>query len=380
MRRVSHSHRPAFTLVELLMVVTIIGILVGLIVPAVYIAMRSAKSAGLAMEINTLANAIDQYKNKYGDYPPDGSNMVRFEQHFRKIFPQMLDSEFQSMHRPANGNASDRLAKVSNGAPQGVMDPAEALVFALGGFSEDPTHPFTGSGGPFSLVPSTTSYQYNVDRNNPLFEFKEANLTLQTVTSGSATATLSSDEADLGFGGLTDALPVYRPPYGLQLPYVYFESRTYASAAMFGNTPGTFFNNYSPPGLGAARPYRSGKTNTNLPNANGANANAYYRYEGDKSYQLICAGLDDLYGGVPFAYGNNYSMPGTVPPSPSGGFGPIFYAFPTGESLDFGPVNGTTSPKIGQFSRYYDTDGAASGQLDNVTNFSDGQLKDGLSN
>ncbi len=136
MRFASHPHRPAFTLVELLMVVTIIGILVGLLLPAVYYGMQSVKQGAIGIEVQTIASAVEQYKNKYSQgYPPDGSNAGDFERHYRGIFRQIAASEFAAVAAACNA---------VNGAPAtAYMDPPEALVFALGGFSTDPIHPFT---------------------------------------------------------------------------------------------------------------------------------------------------------------------------------------------------------------------------------------------
>lgn len=62
--------RPGFTLVELLVVITILGVLVALLVPAIWSAVRTANDARVSGEINTLASALEQFKLKYNDYPP----------------------------------------------------------------------------------------------------------------------------------------------------------------------------------------------------------------------------------------------------------------------------------------------------------------------
>ena len=80
------THRSGFTLIEVLMVIAIIGILVGLAVPAVMYGSRVVKQRAIVIETQTLDNAINQYNNKYGDFPADGSNRVLFEKHFRKAF------------------------------------------------------------------------------------------------------------------------------------------------------------------------------------------------------------------------------------------------------------------------------------------------------
>jgi prepilin-type N-terminal cleavage/methylation domain-containing protein len=326
--------RVGFTLVEVLVVIAIIGVLVGLIVPAVNIARRSVQRAAIVFEVQSLANAVEQYKTKYGDYPPDGSDRSVFERHFRKAFPNIASSEFTTLYANANS---------SSGVATAVMDPPEALVFALGGFSADPAHPFTGAGGP--LFVSGNSVQYNVDRNAPLFEFKQGNLTLDA----SSGVTVSSDEVLLGAGS-NDMLPVYTTGNGRIAPFVYFDSRTYRVGT-------AFYNFYKPTNVpGVARPYKSDQVNTTVNRA--SNPDGHYRYANDRTFQIISAGLDDDYGGVPGLPNNST---------------PEFYRYPSGTSLNI--LTGASNN-----SRYAESGGAASAQLDNATNFADGILEDALEN
>ncbi len=67
----SKGRAAGFTLVEMLVVITIIGILAGLVIPAVVVAMRKAKEATIVMEISQLDMALKAYKEKFGEYPPD---------------------------------------------------------------------------------------------------------------------------------------------------------------------------------------------------------------------------------------------------------------------------------------------------------------------
>ncbi len=362
-------HRGAFTLVEVLTVIAIIGVLVGLLVPAVGFALRRVKENAIAMEVSTLSKSFNSYEQKFNDLPPDGTNSSLVSRHLLKLFPQMASSELRLLTTDTFPGTTTPLvnnASISPGmaSPVGVMDPAEAVVFFLGGFSDDPQYPLSGKGGPFFIlgqngqVTSATphaqrvSIQYNTDRTNPLYEFQSGQLTL-----AQGNLTLSNDEEEiLGNPSANDCLPAYRPS-GNSAPYVYFDSRTY-SVTVPG---GIFFSHYSTSQFGVARPYRSSQRNTRVP-ATPANADKYYEYMNPGTFQFISAGLDDSFGGIPFT---------------SGG-GPVFYEYASGQSIDFGGYP-TSAPVEGGYSRYQDASGIST-QLDNATNFSDGVLGDGLDN
>ncbi|MCA9157924.1 MAG: prepilin-type N-terminal cleavage/methylation domain-containing protein, partial [Planctomycetales bacterium] len=67
-----NARRSGFTLVEVLVVIAIIGVLVALIVPAVNMAYRTVQQRAIALECQALAQAVEAYRSKYDDYPPDG--------------------------------------------------------------------------------------------------------------------------------------------------------------------------------------------------------------------------------------------------------------------------------------------------------------------
>ena len=62
--------RGGFTLIELLVVMVVLGILIALLVPAIGGAIKNAKNAAVIAEINQVAQALADFKSKYGDYPP----------------------------------------------------------------------------------------------------------------------------------------------------------------------------------------------------------------------------------------------------------------------------------------------------------------------
>ena len=180
-----------------------------------------------------------------------------------------------------------------------VMDPAEALVFFLGGFSSDAQRPFTGPGGPFAATKvAGQAYQYNGSRQNPFYEFPSGRLTLDTVGGFliSTDETLFGEAASQG-GRINDLLPVYMSKLNdlaTGSPYAYFDSRTYQS--MKQNLSGLtfpYFNFYQPSNvtvaasstrgaLGAARPYLSQPSLT---------------YENKQTFQILSPGGDGSYGG-----------------------------------------------------------------------------------
>ncbi len=274
--------RRGFTLVELLVVIAIIGVLVGLTVPAVFGVRASFERSAVKFEVQALSDAIENYRSKTGDYPPDGSSWTVTERHFRKAFPNILSSEL-SLINPANGVQ---------------IDPAEALVFFLGGFSTDAQRPFTGKGGPFVKV--GTGYQYNGSRDNSYFEFPIGRLTLD----GSG----ASNDETMFAGATSDVFPVFMSrnnvPKFAGTPYAYFDSRTYLSPS----SNGTFLNCYQPSNvasvttagsprgdLGAVRPFLESVSATGNP-----------VFENPKTFQIQTAGGDGRFGGRLLAIGQQW--------------------------------------------------------------------------
>ena len=73
-----------FTLLELLVVMTIIGILAAIAVPALRDSPKRAREATLRADLFTFRSVIDQYKGDKGNYPADLETLIR-DGYIRKI-------------------------------------------------------------------------------------------------------------------------------------------------------------------------------------------------------------------------------------------------------------------------------------------------------
>jgi prepilin-type N-terminal cleavage/methylation domain-containing protein len=66
------GRRNAFSLVELLVVITIIGILISLLLPAVQAAREAARRLACRNNLKQFALAVANFESQYRQYPPSG--------------------------------------------------------------------------------------------------------------------------------------------------------------------------------------------------------------------------------------------------------------------------------------------------------------------
>ena len=378
------------------MVIVIIGILAGIAIPAITGALRTAKETAIRTEIDVMAQALESYQLEHGDYPPDFFDWDAVERHFRSAFPNIDNNELrnsgsvhalrQCMNRTASsGTPGDpRTGSAFTHYPHAI-DRAEALVFCLGGFSNDKKHPFTGQGGPLVKISSApaaepdgdwndfTFFQYNSERETGFFDFDAPQLSV-TLAGGATPFAYSDDERaaigatssnDLGFVFHADPFPTYRPA-GSSLPLVYFAASSYQRA--FGVLPtattGAIAWNSTPTpnakihhfqavympaagalgesvNTGAARPYASNVVDTTPPSTLAGfpipAASTVLQFAQDSKFQIISAGLDDNYGGTLARDGAMPSLAGVGPVArgigvyPSGEiYNPLFAFTPAG--------------------------------------------------
>ncbi len=147
------AQRRAFTLVELLVVITIIGILASLITVAAVNAMKAAARTRIKAEINSFDQAIEDEKNNSGGvYPPNcqtGFATAAANDAVYNDLRRYLNKRFPRSREPDTlVRALAGLGVAGGPNLPGGMTGSEAVVFWLGGFSSDVNFPISGEGGP----------------------------------------------------------------------------------------------------------------------------------------------------------------------------------------------------------------------------------------
>lgn len=367
------ARRGGFTLVEILVVIVIIGILAAIAIPAVNQAVTRGKNAAMKLEVNGLDQAVNQYNDRYGDFPPDFSSFAIVQSHYRKAFPRIGLNDSRLLFFLLHDSGIFQAAR---------MDRAEALVWALNGFSDNVQRPFTGPGGPLVWVgdgsnnytdasvtdaerQDPTNFQISNDHPNALFEFDPGRLTISEVD---ASAPLTGSNR---YGSTDEPMPAERDLFPTYLsndekgPYVYFDARTYDVFDPVIND----FNGYGSTDFGFVRPYRSTQVINNTTGteyANAAAASDAYQFMLADSFQIVAPGLDGIFGSFPSTASN----------------APIYFIYPTGQAIALEGGSGNRNPGdllVNEVRGYQEASafgGVDNFQRDNITNFSNAVIAD----
>ena len=321
-----------FTLVEILVVIVIIGMLAGISTTVLISARNSARGAVVATQMAQLSMALDEYKNQFGEYPPDFSDQEAVVRHVKKRWPRynlpgatLADQYAEFMSHVQYG------CKVSSGTiaePTGLNDLdgqhvwnlqnyISSLVFWLGGlpdydgkpsgFYANPKAPLgVGYNSADVLVP--LALPLKARREAPLFDFELKNVGtyLSTPYNGTFVCYPVEDEDDL-WDASANAF-VYVPAFEQGgMPLVYFRpSPNSPYGAPNGSSSKTFY-------LADSDAADSATLTRAVPYARNYDANGNLAWYEEKRFQMIHPGVDGMFGPDENLDGPRDGVPTTQP-------------------------------------------------------------------
>lgn len=305
-----------FTLVELLIVIAIIAVLASLLLVAAGSVRTTMKETAIHVEIQNLDGGFTEYCNRVsgsaGAYPPNVAwrnafarnyttvpNEVRdsFKRHFNKAFPSHREPQ-ELLEVLVGGADSGGQVNATLVSPTGVerngLTPYEAVVFWLGGFSDDPKYPISGPGGPSFIINQGEDFA----SRQPIFDFEQTQLgpkndakRFDESVGRYITYTINGQDRRIN-------LWVYFPR-DRTVPYAYFDaSRT---PRFDNNNPG--FD----PVVDGLTPIKQLKNNPASPPTL-----ADLRYANEGKCQILSAGLDDSWGNFSAGMGVDYTATPTM--------------------------------------------------------------------
>lgn len=336
--------RQGFTLVEMLVVIAIIGVIAGLVTVAASRALTYAKKMVIVTDFTQLDMALKAYKDKYGEYPPDGTDYQTnydpntgipntFKRHFSRVFDKanlydelhLLAQNYKLKCDPANG-----VGEVQSFFKN--LGPDTSLAFWLGGMQEDDYSQVATKNPKSRFVGFSTNKIHPLSDNGssrlPLwYEFDTTRITDPTGAAVSNTI-----------------FRQYKGNVNVTQPYVYFRAELNQQPWEYTNWS---INTRPVKSFGNAKPYfDTTQTTATLP----GNLIMPGRWVNPTSYQLLFCGFDGTFGS-----GNCYPTGKTPPPNK--------LPPPYDPNLLFYPYKPIANP----------TD---SSQYDDITNFAGGAIED----
>ncbi len=270
-----------FTLVELLVVITVIAILMGLLLAAFGPVRRTALNFAITTEINELDGAVEQFKTKFGFFPPcefdfdgdgtsnlatDPEDLVTFKQYLRKIAPNHEETDAQ-----INAWWIKSLLATQDSVGQ-YLDNDSILVFWLSGLNRSAQYPLTYGLGIDAMYGTNddvfTGFAVGDDpAKHIFFEFSAAQLV---------------DGNEDGINATPVTVKRYMQRKVGDQPYLYFDAQRYAIASItIGGT--------------ATYPYMDLDHQTNV-YAPPPYIDANHEWFNPTTFQIVAAGVDVDFG------------------------------------------------------------------------------------
>ncbi|MDO5554124.1 MAG: prepilin-type N-terminal cleavage/methylation domain-containing protein [Planctomycetia bacterium] len=122
MRDYSATRRYGFTLIEMMTVIIIIALLAGISIVAYRSTLMTFRGVTAKNQMDGIVSALEQYKIKYGEYPPDNTDSDAVKRHVLKRWPELTPAEVSTV-----------TSIIDNDPQNHYSDPARALFFWLCG-------------------------------------------------------------------------------------------------------------------------------------------------------------------------------------------------------------------------------------------------------
>ena len=272
-----------FTLVEMLVVIGIIGVLAALLLPAVNAAINAVRRGAIATDIAELDKAVNAYREKKGDYPPNFRDYNAFIRHVNKCYPRINPVHLNRVIQVVWNNTN---FSVNNPPPVGtlpMLDEGESLVFWLYLVDNDNRQPFKAILVAFGVDPQT---------NQP---FMTAPTAADVINSPKSPERFYPFQEPRFFNGDSDLMPAYKASYSGETAYLHLDSRSYDELTSNYNDPTTAAYSADFGAANYVRPYWS-ETRATSGATTPPDLRDDFKPMNPTTFQIICAGQDGLFG------------------------------------------------------------------------------------
>ncbi len=296
-RRNAANLLAGFTLVEILVVIVIIGLLAGMTTTVVVSARRSVNNSIVSAQMSQLSIALDEYKNRFGEYPPDLSDQIAVMRHIKKRWPRYHVQTYDEFIAAIQAGSN-----LSSGGEHvwDVCQYVSPLVFWLGGLPDQhgvPSGFYASPKYPLGISAENGNPIARPDRakkEKPFFTFDKKYLRACVLDGSGAVALIADGE------GSIDAQREYIPAYCQGgFPLVYFKPSVGVPYA------DKYFRLAASEGVSCAMPYASEYRE---------DKNRLTWYE-ENRFQIMHPGSDGIFGAdaITCGCGKEHSLRRIIP-------------------------------------------------------------------